>query len=97
MALGELLEIEQLPPSHDQVAKAQAGGSPAAGARNNFEQQPRHAVLVRDQDVGHEGTHDGAGYLPAEIDGDDPADFTPASGGGSVPHPVLGKAYEMLW
>ena len=97
MALGELLEIEQLPPSHDQVAKAQAGGGPAAGPRDNFEQQPRHAVLVRDQDVGHEGTHDGAGYLPAGIDGDDPAHFPPASGGESVTDPGLGKAYEMLW
>jgi len=81
VALGELLEVEQLSAGHDQVANAQPDGRPAGGLQDKLEQQTRHVVLLRDQDVGHEGAQDGAGQLLAGIDRDDPAHRTPASGG----------------
>ena len=94
VALGELLEVEQLPPGHDQVANAQPERSPAGGPQDNLEQQTGHVVLVRDQHVGHEGAHDGAGQLLAGIDRDDPAQFTPASGSEPIPGLRLREANE---
>jgi hypothetical protein len=95
VALGELLHVEQLPPGHDQIANAQADGGPAGGAHDNLEQRTRHVVLPGDQDVGHEGAHDGDRQLPAGIDRDDPARLTPARGREPIPDSRLRKAREL--
>ena len=60
VALGELPQVQQLPPGHDQVANRQPGGGPAGGVRDHLEQQARHVRLLGHEDVGHEGAHDGA-------------------------------------
>ena len=94
VALGELLQVEQLPPCHDQVPNRQPEGSPARSSHDDLEQQMRHVVLLGDQDVGHEGPHDGARQLLPGIDRDDPAQLTPASGGEPIPDLRLRKAHE---
>jgi hypothetical protein len=60
VAFGELLEVQQLPPGHDQVAGRQRRDGPAPGPRDDLQQQARRAVILGYQDVGHEGAHDGA-------------------------------------
>ena len=47
VVLDELLQVQQLPPSHDQVANRQPQGGPAAGSCDDLEQQARHARLLR--------------------------------------------------
>ena len=95
MALGELLEIQQLPPGHDQVANRHPGGGPAGGPHDDLEQQTRRVVLLGNQNVGHEGAHDGARELLARIDRDDPAQLTPTGGGEPISGLRLRKAYQV--
>jgi hypothetical protein len=59
LALGELPEVQQLPPGHDQVADGQPAGGQPAGPGDNLQQQARHVLIGGHQDVGHERAHDG--------------------------------------
>lgn len=57
--LGELLEIQQLPSRHDQVADRQPESYPTVClVHDHLEKQAGCVLLVRYQDVGHEGIHD---------------------------------------
>jgi hypothetical protein len=51
-------------------------------------------VLLRHQDVGHEGAHDGPRQLLAGLDRDDPANRAPADGGEAFTDPGLGQAHQ---
>lgn len=95
VVLSELLEVQQLPPGHDQVADGPPGSDPAGGAHDHLEQQPRHVVIQGHENVRHEGAHDGARQLFPRIDRDDPAQLAPAGGGEPVADSRLRKAREL--
>ena len=60
LALGELLQVQQLPPGHDQVADSYSGGGPPGSLDDHLEQQARRVMVAGHEDVGHEGAHDRA-------------------------------------
>ena len=94
MAFREVLEVQQLPPGHDQVTHAQPRGRPAGRPHGDLQQQARPAGLMRHQDVGHEGAHDGSCQLPAGVDRDNPAPRAAARGGEPLPGPGLWQGHQ---
>jgi len=70
MAFGKLLQVQQLPPGHDQVANRQPRGSPAGSPHDNFEQQTRGGVQSFSRQNGslqHSFWTDPAGQVGASV------------------------------
>ena len=51
VALGELLQVQQLPSSHHQVSDGQPEGEQAGGPHDDLEQQPRRGMVLGYEDV----------------------------------------------
>jgi hypothetical protein len=93
-ALGELLQVQQLPASHDQITERQRDGGQADGLHDHLEQQERCVVLLGRKDIGHEAAHDGARQLSAPVDRHDTAQLLPAGRGEAFADSRLGQAYQ---
>jgi|HubBroStandDraft_1064217.scaffolds.fasta_scaffold422073_1 hypothetical protein len=72
-----------------------AGADPAAGLRDDLEQQTGRAMILGHQDVGHEGPDDRGRQLLSLVHRDDPAQITPGRGREPVPDLRSGKAGQL--
>jgi hypothetical protein len=70
--LGEAFEIRQLAPGHHEIAEAEKRSEQPPTRLCHFENEPRRAVVMRDEDIGQHRAHDGRRQVLSRLDRQDP-------------------------